>query len=43
MAFKMSALWQSILLMAGTLFIAGAVVGGIHGLFLIRLVENKKD
>jgi hypothetical protein len=43
MAFKMSALWQSILLMAGTLFIAGAVVGGVHGLFLIRLVENKKD
>ena len=43
MAFKMSALWQSILLMAGTLFLAGAVVGGIHGLFLIRLVENKKD
>ena len=43
MAFKMSALWQSILLMAGTLFLVGAVVGGIHGLFLIRLVENKKD
>ena len=43
MAFKMSALWQSILLMAGTLFLAGAVVGGIHGLFLIRLVENKKN
>ena len=43
MAFKMPAVWQSILLMAGTLFLVGAVVGGIHGLFLIRLVENKKD
>lgn len=37
MAFKMAELWQSVLLMAGTLFIAGAVVGAIHGLFLIRM------
>jgi hypothetical protein len=36
-AFEMSALWQSILVMAGTLFISGAVVGGIHGSFLVRL------
>jgi len=40
LAFKMSALWQSVLLMAGTLFVAGALVGGIHGLFLVRLAEN---
>ena len=40
-AFKMSALWQSVLLMAGTLFVAGAVVGGIHGLFLVRLAEQE--
>jgi hypothetical protein len=39
MAFKMTALWQSVLLMAGTLFIAGAVVGGIHGYFLVKLKE----
>jgi len=39
LAFKMSAIWQSVLLMAGTLFVAGAVVGGIHGLFLVKLVE----
>jgi hypothetical protein len=39
MAFKMPELWQSVLLMAGTLFVTGAVVGGIHGLFLIRLRE----
>ena len=37
MAFKMPALWQSLVLMAGTLFVAGAVVGGIHGFFLIKL------
>jgi len=37
LAFKMSALWQSILVMAGTLLVAGAVVGAIHGLFLIRM------
>ena len=40
LAFKLPALWQSVLLMAGTLFVAGAVVGAIHGLFLIRLVEK---
>lgn len=41
MAFKMSALWQSVALMALILFIAGAIVGGIHGLFLMRLAEEK--
>jgi hypothetical protein len=41
MAFKLSAIWQSVLLMAGTLFVAGAVVGGIHGLFLVRLAERE--
>lgn len=39
-AFKMPAIWQSMALMALTLFIAGAIVGGIHGLFLVRLVEK---
>jgi hypothetical protein len=42
LAFKMSALWQSILLMAGILFLAGAVVGAIHGLFLLRLAGSSK-
>lgn len=41
LAFKMSALWQSILLMAGILLLAGAIVGGIHGLFLVRLAEQE--
>jgi len=36
----MSALWQSVTVMAATLFAAGAVVGGIHGMFLVRLAAN---
>ena len=42
LAFKLPALWQSVLLMAGTLFLAGAVVGAIHGLFLIRLAAKHR-
>jgi len=41
MAFKMTAIWQSVLLMAGTLFVAGTVVGGIHGRFLVRLAGQE--
>jgi hypothetical protein len=41
LAFKMSALWQSILFMAGILIVTGAIVGGIHGLFLVRLAEQE--
>ena len=40
LAFKMSALWQSVVVMATTLFVAGAVVGAIHGLFLMRLADK---
>ena len=40
LAFKMSAFWQSVLVMAGTLFVAGAVVGAVHGLFLVRLARR---
>jgi len=29
-----------VLLMAGILFVTGAIVGGIHGLFLVRLVQQ---
>lgn len=43
LAFKMSALWQSVLVMAGTLFIAGAIVGAIHGSFLVRLADEKRS
>jgi hypothetical protein len=41
MSFKMPAIWQSVFLMAGTLFVAGALVGGIHGSFLVRLAERE--
>lgn len=41
MAFKLPALWQSVLLMALTLFIAGAIVSGIHGLFLVKLADKQ--
>jgi len=37
LAFQVSAFWQSVLVMAGTLFVAGAVVGAIHGWFLVKL------
>lgn len=40
LAFKMPALWLSSLAMAGMLFVAGAVVGAIHGRFLIELTET---
>lgn len=39
-AFNLPALGQSVLLMAGTLLAAGAVVGSIHGLFLVRLADQ---
>jgi hypothetical protein len=42
LAFKMTSVWQSALVMAMILFVAGAVVGAIHGLFLIRLAANKQ-
>lgn len=41
MAFKMSAVWHSVLLMVVTLFLTGGIVGGIHGLFLVRLAEQE--
>lgn len=40
LAFKMSALWQSILLMAVTLLLTGAIVGAIHGRFLVSLAKK---
>jgi len=41
MAFKMVEIWQSVLAMAGALFVAGAVVGAVHGAFLARLAEDR--
>jgi len=42
-AFKMAAMWQSVLVMAGSLFVAGAVVGAVHGAFLVRLAEDSSE
>lgn len=39
-AFNLPVLWQSVSLVAGTLLAAGAVVGGIHGIFLVRLAKS---
>jgi hypothetical protein len=36
----MSALRQSVLVLAGACFAAGAVVGAIHSLFLLRLADR---
>jgi hypothetical protein len=40
LAFKMSQVWQSVLLMAGILFLAGAIVGVIEGGFLVKMAEE---
>jgi magnesium-transporting ATPase (P-type) len=40
LVFKMSALWQSILLMAVTLLVAGTIVGAVHGMFLVTLSKK---
>lgn len=41
LAFKMTAIWQSMLVMAGTLLVAGMVVGAIHGRFLVLFVKDQ--
>jgi hypothetical protein len=43
LAFKMAAIWRSILVMAGSLLIAGAIVGAIHGAYLVRLTEEGSE
>jgi magnesium-transporting ATPase (P-type) len=39
LAFKLPVIWQSVLVMAVSLLAAGAVVGAVHGAFLVRLAE----
>jgi hypothetical protein len=39
-AFKMSEVWQSVLLMAVVLLVTGAVVGAIEGAFLVRMAKD---
>lgn len=36
-------IWQSLLLMVGVLCLAGVLVGGIHGLFLVKLAGSCQD
>jgi magnesium-transporting ATPase (P-type) len=40
LAFKMTTVWQSVVLMAGILFLAGGIVGAIEGGFLIKMTED---
>jgi hypothetical protein len=42
LAFKRSAVWQSVLFVGGAILVAGAVVGAIHGRFLVLLVGEKQ-
>lgn len=37
LAFKLSALWQSVLVVGGAILVAGLVVGAIHGRFLVAM------
>ena len=41
LAFKQSALWQSVLVVGGVILVAGLVVGAIHGRFLLTMLEEK--
>jgi hypothetical protein len=41
LAFKLPALWQSVLLMAGILLMAGVIVGTVHGWFLMKMVPEE--
>lgn len=40
-AFKQIEVWQSILVVGGTILLAGLIVGAIHGRFLVMLVEKE--
>jgi len=37
LAFKMTEVWQSVLVIGGALLVAGIIVGAIHGRFLVVL------
>jgi hypothetical protein len=43
LAFKMTEIWQSVLVVAGALLIAGIFVGAIHGRFLMFFLEKGED
>jgi hypothetical protein len=41
-AFKMNAVWQSVLVVAGAILVAGLVVGAIHGVFLASMTGDDR-
>ena len=41
-AFKMSAAWQSVLVVGGAILAASLVVGAIHGRFLVVMAGETK-
>jgi hypothetical protein len=43
LAFKMAEVWQSVLVVGGALLVAGIIVGGIHGKFLVVLAGQKSE
>jgi hypothetical protein len=42
LAFKQAAPWLSVLVIAGAILLAGAVVGAIHGRFLVLIAEENR-
>lgn len=40
LAFQMTTIWQSVLIISGTLLVSGLLVGIIHGYFLIIIAEE---
>lgn len=39
---KVQPVYQTVLILAGVLLLAGAVVGAVHGLFLVRIAEKNR-
>ena len=43
LGYEMAEVWQSVLVVAGAILLAGLIVGGIHGRFLLILAEDDQD
>jgi len=39
---KVQPVYQTVLILAGVLLLAGAVAGAVHGLFLVRIAERNR-
>lgn len=42
LAFKMAETWQTVLVIAGAILLAGIIVGAIHGRFLVILAGEER-